>query len=68
MISKQPKQQLTRAAIYARVSSEQQTQQGTIESQIAALRQRVHDDGLLLEEELRLQWQHLGTASSGASA
>ena len=52
MLSKPPKQQLPRAAIYARVSSEQQTQQGTIESQVAALRQRVQDDGLLLEEEL----------------
>src|SRR4029077_2879079 len=52
MITKPPKQQLPRAAIYARVSSEQQTQQGTIESQVAALRQRVQDDGLLLEEEL----------------
>jgi site-specific DNA recombinase len=41
-----------RAALYARVSSEQQTQQSTIASQVAALRQRVLSDGLLLEDEL----------------
>jgi site-specific DNA recombinase len=52
MISKEPKQQVIRAAIYARVSSDQQTQQGTIDSQVAALRQRVQADGLVLEEEL----------------
>jgi site-specific DNA recombinase len=37
-------------AIYARVSSEQQAQQQTIASQVAALRQRVEQDGLLLDE------------------
>src|SRR5450755_2686539 len=42
-----------RAAIYARVSSEQQAQQNTIASQVAALQQRVQADGLALEEELR---------------
>ena len=41
-----------RSAIYARVSSEQQAQAGTIESQIEALRKRVVDDGLDLESEL----------------
>jgi site-specific DNA recombinase len=41
-----------RAAIYARVSSEQQAQQNTIASQIAALRERVQADGLVLDEEL----------------
>jgi site-specific DNA recombinase len=41
-----------RAAIYARVSSEQQAQQSTIASQIEALRQRLHADGLSLEDEL----------------
>ena len=41
-----------RPAIYARVSSEQQAQQSTIESQIAVLRERVRDDGLSLDEEL----------------
>jgi len=41
-----------RAALYARVSSDQQAQQGTIESQIADLRQRVGADGLTLDQEL----------------
>src|SRR4051812_44136393 len=41
-----------RPAIYARVSSEQQSQQSTIESQIAMLRDRVRTDGLSLDEEL----------------
>lgn len=41
-----------RAAIYARVSSERQAQNGTIDSQVAALRERVRQDGLALEEEL----------------
>ena len=41
-----------RAALYARVSSEQQAQQGTIASQLADLRQRIETDGLTLEEEL----------------
>ena len=45
-------QQVTRVAIYARVSSDQQAQQGTIESQVVALRQRVQSDGLMLEDEL----------------
>jgi site-specific DNA recombinase len=40
------------AAIYARVSSDQQAQAGTIESQIEALRKRVAEDGLALEQEL----------------
>ena len=39
-----------RAAMYARVSSEQQAQQNTIASQVAALQQRVQADGLKLEE------------------
>jgi site-specific DNA recombinase len=38
-------------AIYARVSSEQQTQAQTIQSQIAALRERVTADGATLFEE-----------------
>ena len=41
-----------RAAIYARVSSEQQAQQQTIASQVAALRERLRVDGLTLEEDL----------------
>jgi site-specific DNA recombinase len=39
-------------AIYARVSSEQQAEEGTIESQLAALRQRVAQDGYQVSEEL----------------
>ncbi len=39
-------------AVYARVSSEQQAQDHTLASQVEALRQRVRDDGLTLEEEL----------------
>ena len=39
-------------ALYARVSSEQQVEAGTIESQLAALRERMADDGLELTEEL----------------
>ena len=35
-------------AVYARVSSEQQAQQATIESQLAALEQRVKADGHVL--------------------
>ena len=40
------------AAIYARVSSEQQAQAGTIASQIAALRERVAADGHSISKEL----------------
>jgi len=43
---------LVRPSIYARVSSEQQADEATIESQLAALRERVAGDGLLLDEEL----------------
>jgi len=41
-----------RVAFYARVSSEQQAEAGTIDSQIAALRERIIQDGYQLEEEL----------------
>ncbi len=41
-----------RAAIYARVSSERQAQQDTIDSQVQALRARVREDELMLDEEL----------------
>ena len=41
-----------RAALYARVSSEQQVKENTIASQIAALKQRILDDGLPCESEL----------------
>ena len=39
-------------ALYARVSSEQQAEEGTIESQIAALRERIQQDGYRLSEEM----------------
>ena len=39
-------------AIYARVSSDQQTEEGTIDSQVAALRARVQTDGQSLSDEL----------------
>src|SRR6266700_2924738 len=39
------------AAVYARVSSEQQADEHTIDSQVAALRSRVADDQLLLPAE-----------------
>jgi site-specific DNA recombinase len=41
-----------RVAIYARVSSDHQAQKQTIESQVAALRERVASDGLQLDDEL----------------
>ncbi len=41
------------AAIYARVSSEQQAQAATIASQVAALEERVAQDGLMLEPPMR---------------
>jgi site-specific DNA recombinase len=43
----------TTAAIYARVSSEQQAEAATIDSQVAALEERVAHDALTLETELR---------------
>ncbi len=42
-----------RAAIYARVSSAQQTEAGTIASQVAALEERLRCDHLPLDAELR---------------
>jgi len=39
------------AALYARVSSEQQADEHTIDSQVAALRTRVTEDGLLIPAE-----------------
>jgi len=41
-----------RAALYARVSSQQQADANTIASQVEALRARIRDDGLTLEKEL----------------
>ena len=43
---------LVRVALYARVSSERQAQEQTIQSQVAALRERVVSDGHALEEAL----------------
>lgn len=45
-------QSVSQVAIYARVSSEQQAQEQTIASQVAALRQRVAEDGFELPAEL----------------
>jgi hypothetical protein len=45
--------QIVRAAFYARVSSEQQAQQKTIDSQVEALIERVGEDGLVVDDELR---------------
>jgi site-specific DNA recombinase len=39
-------------ALYARVSSDQQAQAGTIESQLQALKERIRSDGYDLEDEL----------------
>jgi len=41
-----------RAALYARVSSERQAQENTIDSQVEALRTRIREDGLTVDEEL----------------
>ena len=41
-------------ALYARVSSEQQVDSGTIKSQVAALHQRIKQDGFEISEELTL--------------
>jgi site-specific DNA recombinase len=43
-------QLFVRAALYARVSSEQQTQTQTIASQVEALKERIQDDGLVLDK------------------
>jgi site-specific DNA recombinase len=39
-----------RVAVYARVSSDQQAEAGTVASQVAALKERVESDGLELDE------------------
>lgn len=51
------------AALYARVSSEQQAAAHTIASQVAALRERVALDGLVLPEAM----QFLDEGYSGAT-
>lgn len=45
-----PKNSL-RAALYARVSSEQQAEANTIASQLAELQRRIGQDGLLVEDD-----------------
>jgi site-specific DNA recombinase len=52
-----------RAAIYARVSSEQQAEDGTIASQVAALEERLQHDGLTLDPE----WRFLDDGYSGST-
>ena len=42
----------TRAALYARGSSEQQATAGTIASQVEALKERIAADGLTLDPEM----------------
>jgi site-specific DNA recombinase len=42
----------TRDALYARVSSERQAEELTIQSQVAALRERIRSDGRTLDNEL----------------
>ena len=42
-----------RAALYARVSSDQQTQDQTIASQVEALEERLRQEGLILDPQLR---------------
>lgn len=44
--------EIAMVAMYARVSSERQARENTIASQLAALRQRVHDDGCAWNEDL----------------
>ncbi|MEX3969027.1 recombinase family protein, partial [Paraburkholderia sp. EG286B] len=39
-------------ALYARVSSEQQSKRGTIDSQIAALKDRIQTDGAQIVEDM----------------
>ncbi len=54
---------LLQAALYARVSSDQQAAAPTIASQVAALRERVALDGLVLPDPM----QCLDEGSSGAT-
>ncbi len=41
-----------RAALYARVSSDHQAEEGTIDSQVEAVRRRAHEDNVVFEREL----------------
>ena len=51
----------TQVALYARVSTDQQTEAQTVASQVAALRERVATDGLVVPEAM----QFLDEGSSG---
>jgi len=52
-----------RAAFYARVSSDQQAAAGTIESQVAALEERVTADGVNVTQDLRfIEEGHTGSS------
>src|SRR5262245_63603715 len=53
----------TQAAMYARVSSERQAEAHTVESQVAALQERLARDGLHLSDEL----QFIDEGYSGAA-
>jgi len=53
----------TQVALYARVSSEQQAEAQTIASQVAALRERIAADGLIVSEAM----QFLDEGYSGAT-
>jgi len=53
----------TQVALYARVSTDQQTEAQTVASQVAALRERVATDGLVVPEAM----QFLDEGSSGAT-
>ena len=44
--------EILRAGLYARVSSEQQAKENTVASQVEALRQRITEDGVTCEQEL----------------
>ena len=51
-----------RVALYARVSSQQQADANTIESQVQAIRQRIADDGLRIDDD----WQFCDEGCSGS--
>ena len=55
-----------RAGIYARVSSDQQAEQQTIQSQISALRERVEADGHSLQEQLDTNRRQASQRKRGA--
>src|SRR5690242_13871743 len=59
--------QALRVAFYARVSSDQQTEQGTIASQVAALEARILQDGLHLEPDYRFDYRFIDEGHSGAT-